>query len=88
MSAPAPKLVALADRLIEHVRTIDDAIAIAPALGFSLVMTWYVVAQPGWAVPNGKSRSAITKSSVTVIWLKTPRGRALVMVRAGDGVPV
>ena len=25
------------------------------ALGFSLVMTWYVVAQPGWAVPNGKS---------------------------------
>jgi peptidoglycan/LPS O-acetylase OafA/YrhL len=25
------------------------------ALGFSLLMTWYVVAQPGWAVPNGKS---------------------------------
>ena len=25
------------------------------ALAFSLVMTWYVVAQPGWAVPNGKS---------------------------------
>jgi len=25
------------------------------ALGFSLVMTWYVLAQPGWAVPNGKS---------------------------------
>src|SRR5215467_443566 len=25
------------------------------ALGFSLVMTWYVLAQPGWAQPNGKS---------------------------------
>ena len=25
------------------------------ALGFSLVMTWYVLAQPGWALPNGKS---------------------------------
>jgi peptidoglycan/LPS O-acetylase OafA/YrhL len=25
------------------------------ALGFSLVMTWCVLAQPGWAVPNGKS---------------------------------
>jgi peptidoglycan/LPS O-acetylase OafA/YrhL len=25
------------------------------ALGFSLLMTWYVVAQPGWAVPNGRS---------------------------------
>jgi len=25
------------------------------ALGFSLVMTWYVLAQPGWPVPNGKS---------------------------------
>jgi len=25
------------------------------ALGFSLVMTWFVLAQPGWAVPNGKS---------------------------------
>src|SRR5713226_1647295 len=25
------------------------------ALGFSLVMTWYVLAQPGWAPPNGKS---------------------------------
>jgi peptidoglycan/LPS O-acetylase OafA/YrhL len=25
------------------------------ALGFSLVMSWYVLAQPGWAVPNGKS---------------------------------
>jgi peptidoglycan/LPS O-acetylase OafA/YrhL len=25
------------------------------ALAFSLAMTWYVVAQPGWAVPNGKS---------------------------------
>jgi peptidoglycan/LPS O-acetylase OafA/YrhL len=25
------------------------------ALGFSLVMTWYVLAQPGWAVPSGKS---------------------------------
>jgi peptidoglycan/LPS O-acetylase OafA/YrhL len=25
------------------------------ALGFSLLMTWYVLAQPGWAVPNGKS---------------------------------
>jgi peptidoglycan/LPS O-acetylase OafA/YrhL len=25
------------------------------ALGFSLVVTWYVFAQPGWAVPNGKS---------------------------------
>jgi peptidoglycan/LPS O-acetylase OafA/YrhL len=25
------------------------------ALGFSLLMTWYVVAQPGWAGPNGKS---------------------------------
>jgi len=25
------------------------------ALAFSLVMTWYVLAQPGWAVPNGKS---------------------------------
>jgi peptidoglycan/LPS O-acetylase OafA/YrhL len=25
------------------------------ALGFSLVMTWLVLAQPGWAVPNGKS---------------------------------
>jgi peptidoglycan/LPS O-acetylase OafA/YrhL len=25
------------------------------ALGFSLVMTWYVFAQPGWPVPNGKS---------------------------------
>src|SRR6266581_5013409 len=25
------------------------------ALGFSLVMTWYVLAQPGWTVPNGKS---------------------------------
>jgi peptidoglycan/LPS O-acetylase OafA/YrhL len=25
------------------------------ALGFSLVMTWYVKAQPGWAMPDGKS---------------------------------
>jgi peptidoglycan/LPS O-acetylase OafA/YrhL len=25
------------------------------ALGFSLVMTWYVRAQPGWAVPDGRS---------------------------------
>jgi peptidoglycan/LPS O-acetylase OafA/YrhL len=25
------------------------------ALGFSLAMTWYVRAQPGWAMPNGKS---------------------------------
>jgi hypothetical protein len=25
------------------------------ALGFSLVMTWYVLAQPGWALPNGRS---------------------------------
>src|SRR6516165_7572237 len=25
------------------------------ALGFSLVMTWYVLAQPGWPVSNGKS---------------------------------
>jgi peptidoglycan/LPS O-acetylase OafA/YrhL len=25
------------------------------ALVFSLVMTWFVLAQPGWAVPNGKS---------------------------------
>jgi peptidoglycan/LPS O-acetylase OafA/YrhL len=25
------------------------------ALGFSLVMTWFVLAQPGWRVPNGKS---------------------------------
>jgi peptidoglycan/LPS O-acetylase OafA/YrhL len=25
------------------------------ALGFSLLMTWYVLAQPGWALPNGKS---------------------------------
>jgi peptidoglycan/LPS O-acetylase OafA/YrhL len=25
------------------------------ALAFSLVMTWWVLAQPGWAVPNGKS---------------------------------
>jgi peptidoglycan/LPS O-acetylase OafA/YrhL len=25
------------------------------ALGFSLVMTWYVLAQPGWTMPNGKS---------------------------------
>jgi peptidoglycan/LPS O-acetylase OafA/YrhL len=25
------------------------------ALGFSLVMTWFVLSQPGWAVPNGKS---------------------------------
>jgi peptidoglycan/LPS O-acetylase OafA/YrhL len=25
------------------------------ALGFSLVMTWFVLAQPGWGVPNGKS---------------------------------
>jgi peptidoglycan/LPS O-acetylase OafA/YrhL len=25
------------------------------APGFSLVMTWYVLAQPGWPVPNGKS---------------------------------
>jgi peptidoglycan/LPS O-acetylase OafA/YrhL len=25
------------------------------ALGFSLVMTWYVLAQPGWPTPNGKS---------------------------------
>jgi len=25
------------------------------ALGFSLVMTWYVLAQPGWPGPNGKS---------------------------------
>ena len=25
------------------------------ALGFSLVMTWFVLAQPGWPVPNGKS---------------------------------
>jgi peptidoglycan/LPS O-acetylase OafA/YrhL len=25
------------------------------ALGFSLVMTWFVLAQPGWAEPNGKS---------------------------------
>jgi peptidoglycan/LPS O-acetylase OafA/YrhL len=25
------------------------------ALGFSLVMTWYVLAQPGWALPTGKS---------------------------------
>jgi len=25
------------------------------ALAFSLAMTWYVLAQPGWAVPNGKS---------------------------------
>jgi len=24
-------------------------------LGFSLVMTWYVLAQSGWLVPNGKS---------------------------------
>jgi peptidoglycan/LPS O-acetylase OafA/YrhL len=25
------------------------------ALGFSLMMTWYVLAQPGWALPTGKS---------------------------------
>ena len=25
------------------------------ALGFSLVMSWYVLAEPGWAVPDGKS---------------------------------
>jgi peptidoglycan/LPS O-acetylase OafA/YrhL len=25
------------------------------ALAFSVVMTWWVLAQPGWAVPNGKS---------------------------------
>jgi peptidoglycan/LPS O-acetylase OafA/YrhL len=25
------------------------------ALGFSLVMTWFVLAQPGWRLPNGKS---------------------------------
>jgi peptidoglycan/LPS O-acetylase OafA/YrhL len=25
------------------------------ALGFSSVMTWYVLAQPGWAVPDGRS---------------------------------
>jgi peptidoglycan/LPS O-acetylase OafA/YrhL len=25
------------------------------ALGFSLLMTWYVLAQPGWPVPGGKS---------------------------------
>ncbi|HEY7176999.1 MAG TPA: acyltransferase [Micromonosporaceae bacterium] len=25
------------------------------ALAFSLLMTWYVLAQPGWPVPNGKS---------------------------------
>jgi peptidoglycan/LPS O-acetylase OafA/YrhL len=25
------------------------------ALGFSLVMTWFVLAQPGWPAPNGKS---------------------------------
>jgi peptidoglycan/LPS O-acetylase OafA/YrhL len=25
------------------------------ALAFSLVLTWFVVAQPGWAVPDGKS---------------------------------
>lgn len=25
------------------------------ALGFSLFMVWFVVAQPGWAVPNGRS---------------------------------
>jgi peptidoglycan/LPS O-acetylase OafA/YrhL len=25
------------------------------ALGFSLVMTWFVLAQPGWPVPSGKS---------------------------------
>src|SRR6201999_2306782 len=25
------------------------------ALVFSLLMTWFVVAQPGWAIPNGKS---------------------------------
>jgi peptidoglycan/LPS O-acetylase OafA/YrhL len=25
------------------------------ALGFSLVMTWYVLAQPGWPAPTGKS---------------------------------
>jgi len=25
------------------------------ALGFSLAMTWWVLAQPGWRVPNGKS---------------------------------
>ena len=25
------------------------------ALGFSLLMTWYVLAQPGWARPDGKS---------------------------------
>jgi peptidoglycan/LPS O-acetylase OafA/YrhL len=25
------------------------------ALGFSLVMTWYVLAQPGWKLPDGKS---------------------------------
>ncbi|HEU0194625.1 MAG TPA: acyltransferase [Gaiellales bacterium] len=25
------------------------------ALAFSLLMTWYVVAQPGWAVPDGRS---------------------------------
>jgi peptidoglycan/LPS O-acetylase OafA/YrhL len=25
------------------------------ALGFSLIMVWFVLAQPGWAVPDGKS---------------------------------
>jgi peptidoglycan/LPS O-acetylase OafA/YrhL len=25
------------------------------ALGFSLVMTWYVLAQPGWTMPDGRS---------------------------------
>src|SRR5215469_14469517 len=25
------------------------------ALGFSLLMTWFVLAQPGWRVPDGKS---------------------------------
>jgi peptidoglycan/LPS O-acetylase OafA/YrhL len=25
------------------------------ALGFSLVMTWYRLAQPGWALPNARS---------------------------------
>jgi hypothetical protein len=37
---------------------IDGPVHLPPywaELVFSLHVTWYVLAQPGWAVPNGKS---------------------------------
>jgi peptidoglycan/LPS O-acetylase OafA/YrhL len=45
------------------------------ALVFSLVMTWFVLAQPGWALPNGKSVLAYGLL-VQDVYAKGPPNRA------------